>query len=401
MNISFRKNLNKNYMVIEKVSDFSENNFQVQMLLQNEIPTLLKFSFEIINGKAELFYDISSRQVFDRQFEISKMTFENLRTFCFSVRTLVRALDEYLLDSNNIMLKKECIFTDPEAKNYYFCYHPYYRGDILAELRELFNHILQIIDYEDEKAVRLAYEIHSKIQTDNFVLTDIMNVLQQDFSGSIRKLGKIEVEELEFEEEAEPVPVVPIVEEASFLEKVSAYLKGRNLIDILEDINNGELRYKIRNEKPFSPSKEHFLLPEQNKNESVKLLPGESFMEESVYPSGGKSVSGGTVILGKAESSNRWLVGIKGQEGQCIVVNKLPFTIGKLAGFADEVIDLPSISRLHTRIYPGNEQGEYQIEDLNSTNGTFLNEQKLMPYTKTTLREGDVIRLAGEEYRFC
>ena len=54
-----------------------------------------------------------------------------------------------------------------------------------------------------------------------------------------------------------------------------------------------------------------------------------------------------------------------------------------------------------TRIYPGNEQGEYQIEDLNSTNGTFLNEQKLMPYTKTTLREGDVIRLAGEEYRFC
>ena len=81
MNISFRKNLNKNYMVIEKVPDFSENNFQVQMLLQNEIPTLLKFSFEIINGKAELFYDISSRQVFDRQFEISKMTFENLRMF--------------------------------------------------------------------------------------------------------------------------------------------------------------------------------------------------------------------------------------------------------------------------------------------------------------------------------
>ena len=53
------------------------------------------------------------------------------------------------------------------------------------------------------------------------------------------------MEELEFEEEVEPVPVVPIVEEASFLEKVSAYLKGRNLIDILEDINNGELRHKI------------------------------------------------------------------------------------------------------------------------------------------------------------
>ena len=124
-------------------------------------------------------------------------------------------------------------------------------------------------------------------------------------------------------------------------------------------------------------------------------------MEESVYPSGGTSSGGGTVLLGKAGNSNRRLVGLKGQEGQCIEVSKLPFTIGKLAGFADEVIDLPSISRLHTRIYPANDQGEYQIEDLNSTNGTFLNEQKLMPYTKTILREGDVIRIAGEEFRFC
>ena len=95
---------------------------------------------------------------------------------------------------------------------------------------------MQIIDYEDEKAVRLAYEIHSKIQTDNFVLTDIMNVLQQDFSGSIKKLGKIEVEELEFEEEVEPVPVVPIVEEASFLEKVSAF--GIRLF-FLGDVQDG------------------------------------------------------------------------------------------------------------------------------------------------------------------
>lgn len=400
MNISFRKNLNKNFMVIEKVSNFSENDFQVQMLLQNEIQTLLSFSFEMINGKAELFYDISSRQVFVRQFEISKMTFEHLRTFCFSIQSMVRALEEYLLDPNNIMLKKECIFTDPEVKNYFFCYHPYYHGDILAEIRELFNHILQIIDYEDEKAVRLAYEIHGKIQTDNFVLTDIMTVLQQDFSGTIRRIGKIEVEELELEEEIKPLPP-PVVEETSFFEKVSAYLKGRNLIDILEDINNGELRQKIRKEKTFYPSKEPVFLPEQNRTEAVKLLPGENFMEDSVYPSGSKPSAGGTILLGKADNSNHRLVGINGQEGNNIEVSKLPFTVGKLVGFADAVIDMPSISRLHIRIYPGNEEGEYQIEDLNSTNGTFLNEQKLMPYTKAVLREGDLIRLAGEEYRFC
>ena len=400
MNISFKKNLSRSYMVVEKVAKFSENDFQVQMLLENSIENLLPFSYEMINGKADLFYDISSRQVFVRQFEISKMTFANLRAFCFALRALARVLEEYLLDPNNIMLKKECIFTDPEGNEFAFCYHPYYHGDILAELKELFNYILQIIDYEDENAVRLAYEIHGKIQTDQFVLNDIMGILQQDFSETFRKSGKIETWELEPEEEIK-TPAVTIVEEPSFFEKMSLYLKGRNLIDVLEDLNNGEIRRKIHRERTVYPAADHLPVREQLPGGNRKLLPGESFMEESIYPAETTPPSGGTILLGKAERMPRRLIGLKSQEGNSIELVKLPFTIGKMGGLADAVIDLPAISRLHIRIYPGNDPGEYQIEDLNSTNGTFVNEQKLMPFTRMPLRDGDVIRLAEEEFQFC
>ena len=400
MNISFKKNLNRSFMVVEKVAEFSENDFQVQMLLENEIETLLKFSYEIINGKADLLYDISSCQVFDRQFEVVKMTFANLRAFCFALRTMARVLDEYLLDPNNIMLKKECIFTDPEGNEYAFCYHPYYHGDINTELRELFNYILQIIDYEDENAVRLAYEIHGKIQTEHFVISDIMEILQQDFSGTFRKVGKIEVEELTFEEEIKPLPAA-IAEEPSFFEKVSLYLKGRNLIDILEDINNGDLRQKIQKEKTYYPTAEGIPSQRQLTQENIKLLPGEGFMEEGIYPGESTPLAGGTALLGNEEHINRKLIGLKNQEGNSIELVKLPFTIGKMAGFSDAAIDIPAISRLHIRIYPGSSPGEYLVEDLNTTNGTFINEQKLLPYTKTPLREGDIIRLAGEEFQFC
>ena len=400
MNISFKKNLNRSYMIVEKVTEFSENDFQVQMLLENKIESLLPFRYEMINGKADLFYEISSRQVFIRQFEISKMTFANLRAFCFALRTLARALEEYLLDPNNIILKKECIFTNPEGNDFVFCYHPYYHGDILAELRELFNYILQIMDYEDENAVRLAYEIHGKIQTDHFVLNDIMEILQQDFSGTFQKTGEIEAWEPE-QDEGIKTPVITIVEEPSFFEKMSLYLKGRNLIDVLEDINNGDIRKKIQNEKTLYPAAEHAAPREQLPIGNRQLLPGESFMEESIYPEELAPPSNGTMLLGKAEYTPRKLIGLKSQEGNCIELAKLPFTIGKLDGLSDAVIDLPAISRLHIRVYPGNNTGEYQIEDLNSTNGTFSNEQKLMPFTKTPLREGDVIRLAEEEFQFC
>jgi pSer/pThr/pTyr-binding forkhead associated (FHA) protein len=49
------------------------------------------------------------------------------------------------------------------------------------------------------------------------------------------------------------------------------------------------------------------------------------------------------------------------------------------------------VSRTHARI--SLRDGRYLIEDLNSTNCTYLNRQKLTPRTPTLLNDGDEIRL--------
>ncbi|MBR5930899.1 MAG: FHA domain-containing protein [Lachnospiraceae bacterium] len=415
MNISFRKNLNRSYMVIEKIPAFSENDFMVQMLLQNDIRTLLKFRYETVNGKTDLLYDISSRQVFQRQFEINKMTGENLKAFCYSVRSMINALEEYLLEPNNIILKKECIFTDPEGKQYEFCYHPYYHGDIMMEFRELFNHILQIINYEDEKTVRLAYEIHAKLQSDNFTLADIMEALNSDLPIPSPKIEKIESEEIDLLEELNQ-PLPEVIPERSFFEKISDYLKGRNLIDVLEDINNKELRMKIDGYSMAGASHERQMQKYTNGNikqehaqggvavdyshNSTSGVPlGQSFMEESVYPQRQRLPVKGTILLEDPEPDLRKLVGRKSQQGHDFDVDGFPFTIGKLEGYVNAVINVPAVSRLHARIYQ-KPNGDYQIEDMNSTNGTFVNNQRMSPYTKTPLHVGDVIALADEEFEF-
>ena len=402
MNITFRKNLNHSYMVIEKIPVFSENDFMVQMLLQNDIPSLLKFRYETVNGKTNLLYDISSRQVFQRQYEINKMTEENLKAFCYSVRSMVNTLEEYLLDPNNIILKKECIFTDPEGKKYEFCYHPYYHGDIIVEFRELFHHILQIINYEDEKTVRLAYEIHGKLHSDNFTLAAIMETLNGDFSMSFPKIEKIETEEIDWLEELEELPEESLPEK-SFFERISDYLRGRNLIDVLEDINNKELRQKIggNGNGQTAASEQERNNRHLSHGRPVQSLPlSQSIMEESVYPERPRLAAKGTILLEDPEAGMRKLIGRKSQENQVFRVESLPFTIGKLEGYVNAVIKVPAVSRLHARIYEGAENGSYQVEDLNSTNGTFVNGDRIQPYTKVPLHVGDVIRLADEEFEF-
>lgn len=60
---------------------------------------------------------------------------------------------------------------------------------------------------------------------------------------------------------------------------------------------------------------------------------------------------------------------------------------GTSAGF---VIDMPLVSRLHCNL-SATPTG-IAVEDLGSTNGTFVNERRVQ---RTMLREGDLLRLGG------
>jgi pSer/pThr/pTyr-binding forkhead associated (FHA) protein len=56
------------------------------------------------------------------------------------------------------------------------------------------------------------------------------------------------------------------------------------------------------------------------------------------------------------------------------------------------------VSRLHARIYV--ENGQYLLEDENSTNFTFLNRQRLAAKTPTPLHDNDEVRFGRVVLRF-
>ena len=56
------------------------------------------------------------------------------------------------------------------------------------------------------------------------------------------------------------------------------------------------------------------------------------------------------------------------------------------------------VSRLHARIFV--ENGQYMLEDENSTNFTFLNRQRLAAKTPTPLHDNDEVRLGRVVFRF-
>lgn len=81
-----------------------------------------------------------------------------------------------------------------------------------------------------------------------------------------------------------------------------------------------------------------------------------------------------------------------------IALSYYPFVIGKQENMVDYMLDRDTVSRLHLRI--DRIGGDYQIMDLNSTNGTVVRGMLLENNEAVPLYPGDEVQIAKYRYRF-
>lgn len=84
--------------------------------------------------------------------------------------------------------------------------------------------------------------------------------------------------------------------------------------------------------------------------------------------------------------------------GEKIYLTKNMFKIGRYENENDYVLDDKTVGRFHAQIDIQRE--DVSITDLGSKNGTYINENRIYPYTKTFLNTGDIIKLAGVSLSF-
>lgn len=80
-----------------------------------------------------------------------------------------------------------------------------------------------------------------------------------------------------------------------------------------------------------------------------------------------------------------------------ICVSKFPCIIGSMQGYCDIVIVDKLVSRMHLCIRQL--QDGWYLEDMNSTNGTFINGSRIKPNQQLKIQDQDRIRLAAAAYK--
>lgn len=116
--------------------------------------------------------------------------------------------------------------------------------------------------------------------------------------------------------------------------------------------------------------------------------------EASVRPD---SSFGETCLLNSGEGLPGGLYGIGTYRGEQISLAQVPCVVGKMPEYVDQVLEDSSISRMHAR-FAVDQDGKMTVRDLNSTNGTWLNGERLRPNESRTMLRGDRLRLGGIEF---
>jgi len=80
-----------------------------------------------------------------------------------------------------------------------------------------------------------------------------------------------------------------------------------------------------------------------------------------------------------------------------ITLKKFPMVMGNFKEVADIFFDSKLVSRMHASIKKEGE--DYIFEDLNSSNGSFLNGERLETREKKTLKDGDIITIASVSFK--
>ena len=112
-----------------------------------------------------------------------------------------------------------------------------------------------------------------------------------------------------------------------------------------------------------------------------------------------REMDGKTIYIGKSLLNREYtLAEIKKGSQKEYTVTSYPYLIGKDKERVNLYVKEHSVSRIHARLLE--EGGEIYLEDLHSTNGTFLNDLPLEPHDKVKIRRGDIILFGNAEFAF-
>ncbi len=361
----YEKEWMESYLRIPYEQD-ADGDSDERMLFHNTVKGILKPEHIMCEGQEYCRYSVTGRKALTAMFQSLPIREWHLKKILNSLVEAVESAKEYMLCEDNFVLLSEHVYVDISEYTAEFIYLPGYMHPLKESMESFLEYLLNRIDYDDKAAVELIYDCY------------ILVLKEEGGIGALKE--RLESKKAE----------ATIKNEKTYVQQKEE-LKS-------DEINSWESLEDESDEEEAISFSEWFKGLFRKKNiSSTKPVVAE---EEEIYemkPASVPQVEQGTVFLAKKKvGATPYLFSIA--DGSVVRLDKTPFCIGSIRGQTGYTLSEEGVSRLHARLY--SENGEWFLEDLNSTNGTFVNEQEVLPGRSCALFNNDKLRFAGCEFLF-
>ena len=375
MNAKYLSSTTLDYMIFEEDVPYEED-YRFHMLLSHSISGILPCNVRFVDGQTRFYYDITGKRTLKKEAEekrVGKMLFARL---LYSIIDLKKESSDYLLQLKNIVLLPEYIYLD--KSQFYFCFFPLWEADEGTAVNELIKSLLPYVDAADTEALSCFH--HVLEQTEN---KEPLAKIMEDFALYEKENSRMKSGIAEAQAEDEDM-----AEEDLLYSGIDSRLKRRKL---------RRLRVKKRKCSKKAERKEKggrkrrgliYLLREKKRRRD----PYSDFNND--FDDDFEEDAATTLLVTESSANTLVLYSDSGEDR--IAVRSSPYIIGSARKNAEEGIWNPAVSRKHARLEKL--AGQWFLEDLESTNGTFHNGRRLMKGERVALSGGDEVAFANALY---
>lgn len=357
-----------------------------RMFLYQNIFGFLSMEVTWINGQKYYVYDISGKITLEKYISDHSFDLEDVKAIFLQILDLPERLQKYLLDGNGAVIHSEYLYLDPRTREIAAVYYPVSPHQGIPAIGRLLEHIMERMDQKDKKLVFFIYGMHRLTKEDGTTRQELKRYL---------------------EEKAD--------EETQSDEKQQIRQRKREKLTQKKNMVKKDIKKNVRG------NKESYFLP------VIFLLAGlflsaafwysgwfqQPLSAEIDWPKGAGATAFFLGVAGygawktwpKGECSTIWedieqtkkvcLISCQGHE-KPIPISHFPFLLGCERERVDGLLEASGISSIHARILQ--EGNSVIIMDEESANGTFHNDERLLPWQKKRLQDGDLLRFAKSEY---
>ena len=424
--IVYERNVTGSFM---RIAAPAEGGVDERLLLRRKLPGVLAVEKAYVKGGGQYWYNISGKQSLDTYCSVKEIRMDFVEQLIISVCSLLERMEWNLIRMDCLMLDPELVFISNASQDFVFTLYPGGTQKVEQEFQMLMEYLMKKVDHKDTEAVRAVYQIYEHTLEEGYQITDIRSLLFRDKSGlnqdeewnrsvasgnGKQSMGKNNRANLKCEadryEDAEQC--LSEMHEKTVknqgTEKAKIDFRKGIRTDRVHKTQNGTGIWRVMkaklvawgilqdSENPQSINNTKLVEEKRSKKREAEVIYPD--LEAEIEPEPVPEIHP-TVCLTSFHGQTRGELRYMGNEGFVDIMLKDGSARIGYGKEADISINRETISQFHARIHK--EEDGFYIEDLNSTNGTFVNEEPLVYKEQRKLAYNDIVQFADIRYRFC